>query len=159
MTNRPEKFEVISKEKYDPNDDLPKINCKNSEKTKYDEHVLETLGRYKEAKETIDEDVNDGFSPARNKRKNRSPNSAENKSKNRKFSPGKAGKAIFNQIRNRGLDINDDSETSDSESEDDANGTVIVQEEGSVAGEPNKPGKVETNNVKISPDTSIAASQ
>ena len=162
-TNGPEKFEIIEKEKYDPNNDLPKIICKDFDKTNYQKEIFKTLERYEAAsnkKENENENEN-GFSPVRNKRKERSPRSSDESKKTRKFSPGKAGKAIFRQIRRRGLDTSQSSENSSSESEDDANETAIVETnelgETKAVAESNMPGEAEVQQVLTHGE--IAASQ
>ena len=56
---------------------------------------------YKESKH--EKMISECYIPVSNKRKNRSPGAKSNEKKARMFSTVKAGKAIFKQLRNRGL--------------------------------------------------------
>ena len=114
-TGKVEKFELIPRERYDPNYDLPKIRCKETTDGNSKESLIrEANSRLEDA---ANKDDIEGWSPVTNKRKERSPAQETNGKKTRKFSPSKAGKAIHNQIKNRGIISDDILDSSDSDSE------------------------------------------
>ena len=92
------------------------------------------------AKDKTDED---GFSPAKGKRKVRSPLSGERGKRTRTFSPSKAGHSIYNMIRNRGLVDTVNIETSGSESEDTDDDEETPIAGADVDAKPNDEGKPE----------------
>ena len=114
-TGRTEKFELIPREKYDPNGDLPRIKCKETSINNQKDDILEDATR---RLNQAAENVPDGWSPVVNKRKERSPIHEDGSKKHRKFSPNQAGKSIINQIKNRGIPGKDDTDTDESESDE-----------------------------------------
>ena len=118
-TGRAERFEIIHKEKYDPNNDLPKIRCKeNSSNDAAEETIRQASDRLNDAANQTAV-VPEGWTPARNKRKERSPRQEDGLKKVRKFSPNQAGKSIVRQIKNRGMKTDESTETSSTESDSD----------------------------------------
>ena len=136
-TGKVEKFEVIPRERYDPNLDLPKIRCKESESNDPTTNTIRDANNKFNDASAAQAETTDGWSPARNKRKVRSPMSDDGNRKIRKFSPSQAGKAIVKQIKNRGLkpEESEDSTGSESESDDDENVTE-EREPSQTGGEP-----------------------
>ena len=112
-----EKFKIIEKNKYDPNNDLPKINCRKEKDDKDDDIVDKTRRNFEAASYKNNEVDLEGWSPVKNKRKNRSPNASNDDKRTRIFSPEKAGKMIFKQIQHRGIDTIDNTTDDEDESE------------------------------------------
>ena len=122
-TGGAEKIKVIEKNKYDPNNDLPRINCKGPEDDNKDIVIEETKKKHDAAKKHQDEDDAEGWSPVQNKRKNRSPDALASEKRTQLFSSAKAGKQIFKRICNRGILFKDkktgSEDNTENESEDD----------------------------------------
>ena len=129
------KFQLIPKEKYDPGCDLPPVKCKEKiEESENDRRVREANNKLEKAAERNLEE--DGWSPVRNKRKERSPRYEDESKKSRRFSPAKAGKEFHQQIRNRGLKLDSArlDESSDSETDEDQDENITLTENTEAAG-------------------------
>ena len=132
-TGRTEKFEIIPREKYDPNEDLPRIKCKETSINNQKDDILEdATRRLNEAARNVP----DGWSPVTNKRKERSPINEDGSKKNRKFSPNQAGKSIINQIKNRGIPGKDETDTDESESDESVLEETVHSHDGTTGHEP-----------------------
>ena len=77
-TGGDQKFEIIEARKKDPNNDLPKIHCKGSEKSHHELDVLKTKERWDVASAKPTDVEADEWSPVRNKRKKRTPEASDN---------------------------------------------------------------------------------
>ena len=150
-TGRQEKFELLPSSVYDPNNDLPGINCRDAKKEEANTTIIEREYEKMNARDKTDKD---GFSPAKGKRKIRSPLSGEKGKRTRVFSPSKAGKSIYNMIRNRGLvdTVNLDTSGSESDETDDDEETNVVG--ASILNETkNKPQSITDVNAKPADDS------